>query len=73
MPFKYLSNFWRTVEVPLINCKINFILTWFEDCIIFSATEATKFKITATKLYVLVIISSAQHNEKILQQLKFRF
>ena len=27
VPLKYLINFWRTLEIPLINCKINFILT----------------------------------------------
>ena len=25
---KYLSNFWRTLEMSLINCEINLILTW---------------------------------------------
>ena len=35
---KYLSNFWRTLEMPLINCKINLILTWPKDCVISSAT-----------------------------------
>ena len=28
VPLKYLSNFWRTLEVPLINCEVNLILTW---------------------------------------------
>ena len=28
VPLKYLSNFWRTLEMPLINCDVNFILTW---------------------------------------------
>ena len=28
VPLKYLSNFWRTLEIPLINCEINHILTW---------------------------------------------
>ena len=27
VPLKYLSNFWRTLEMPLINCEINLILT----------------------------------------------
>ena len=27
VPLKYLSNFWRTLEMPLINCKVNLILT----------------------------------------------
>ena len=30
VPLKYLSNFWRTLEVPLINCEIELILTGLE-------------------------------------------
>ena len=52
VPLRYLSNFWRTLKMPLINCEINLILTWSDDCVISSATRATKFKITDTKLYV---------------------
>ena len=70
---KYLSNFWGTLEIPLINCETNFILTWSEDCIISSATAATQFKITVTKLYVPVVTLSTQDNEKLLQQLKSGF
>ena len=31
VPLKYLSNFWRTLEMPLINSKVNLILTWSKD------------------------------------------
>ena len=34
VPLKYLSNFWRTLEMPLINCEIELILTWSRDCVI---------------------------------------
>ena len=54
--------------MPLINCEINLILTWSEDCVISSATGATKFKITDAKLYVPVVTLSTQDNEKLLQQ-----
>ena len=33
---KYLSNFWRTLDIPLINCEVALILTWSENCIITS-------------------------------------
>ena len=59
--------------MPLINCEINLILTWSEDCIISSATGATKFKITDTNLYVPVVTVSTQDNAKLLQQLKSGF
>ena len=56
-----------------INCEINLILTWSEDCVISSATEATKFKITDTKLYVPVVTLSTQDDAKLLKQLKLGF
>ena len=52
VPLKYLSNFWRTLEMPLINCEVNLILTWSNDCVITNSTGEEKFVITETKLYV---------------------
>ena len=34
VPLKYLSNFWRTLEMPLINCEVELILNWSADCVI---------------------------------------
>ena len=34
VPLKHLNNFWRTLEMPLINCEVNLILTWSKDCVI---------------------------------------
>ena len=36
VPLKYLSNFWRTLDMLLINCEINLILTWTENCVLTS-------------------------------------
>ena len=41
--------------MPLINCEINLVLTWFKDCVISSATGEIKFEITDTKLYIPVV------------------
>ena len=41
IPLKYSSNFWRTLEMPLINCKIEFSLKWIENCMLITATTAT--------------------------------
>ena len=46
---KHLSNFWRTLEIPLINCKINLILTWSEECVLSNDIKATTFAINDTK------------------------
>ena len=34
VPMKCLSNFWRTLEMPLINCEINLIPTWSANCVL---------------------------------------
>ena len=66
----YLSNFWRTLEMPLINCEVNLILTWSSTCVITNSNSAGTFAITDTKLYVPVVTLSTQENTKFLQQLK---
>ena len=40
VPLKYLSNFWRTLEMPLINCEVNLILTWSSTCVITDSNGA---------------------------------
>ena len=45
VPLKYLSNFWRTLEMPLINCEVNLILTWSSTCVITNSTRAGRFAI----------------------------
>ena len=73
VPLKYLSNFWRTLEMPLINCEVNLILTWSKDCVITNSEGEGKFAITETKLYVPVVTLSTEDNAKLLQQLKSNF
>ena len=68
VPLKYSSNFWRTLEMPLINCEVNLSLTWSSTCVITDSNSAGRFAITDTKLYVPLVTLSTQ--EKLLQQLK---
>ena len=67
------SNFWRTFEMPLINCEVSLILTWSSNCVITNSTGSGEFEITDTKLYVPVVTLSTQDNAKLLQQLKSGF
>ena len=69
VPLKCLSNFWRTLEMPLINL----ILTWSSTCVITNSIGAGTFEITDTKLYVPVVTLSTKENAKLLQQLKSGF
>ena len=73
VPLKYLSNSWKTLEMPPINCEVNLILTWSRDCVITNSTGERKFSITETKLYVPVVTLSTRDNTKLLQQLKSSF
>ena len=76
VPLKYLSNFWRTLEMPLINCEVNLILTWSSTCVLIATgtqNQAATFATTDTKLYVPVVTLSTLENTKFLQQLKSGF
>ena len=67
---KPLINFWRTLEMPLINYEINLILTWSSTCVINNSKGARKIEITDTKIYVSVVTLLIQDNAKLIQQLK---
>ena len=76
VPLKYLSNFWRTLKMPLINCEVELILNWSANCVIIYAdvvNQNATFTITETNLYIPVVILSTQDNAKLLPQLKFCF
>ena len=73
VPSKYLSKFWRTLEMPLINCEVSLILTWSSTCVITNFTGEGKFAITDTKLFVPVVSLSTQDNANLFQQLKSGF
>ena len=76
VPLKYLRNFWRTLEIPLINCEVNLILTWSAHCVIIYtdvANQIPAFTKTETNLYVPVVTLSTQDNAKLLTQLKSSF
>ena len=64
VPLKYLSNFWRSLEMPLINCKVELSLNWIEHCALTVANTAS-FKITDAKLYVSIVTLSAEDNPKL--------
>ena len=76
VPLKYLSNFWRTLEMSLINCEITLDLNLSEKYIMVAtniANQGATFSTTDTKHYVPVITLSTQDNVKLLEQLKSGF
>ena len=55
VPLKNLSNFWRTLEMSLINYDISLHLKWSKNCILVAgpaANQSPRFQINDTKLYV---------------------
>ena len=72
-PVRYLRNFWKTLEMPLVNCEISLSLTWSEDCkLIYGSTDdqVPNFTITGTKFYVPNITLSTQENVKTFRSIK---
>ena len=75
VPLEYLSNFWRSLEIPIISCKVELSLKWIENCILTTAANANKaiFKITDAKLYVPIVTLSIEDNSKLSKLLNGRF
>ena len=73
VPLKYLSNFWRSLEMSLINCKVHLELSWTKNCVMSNVVGVTTFKITNTKLYVPIVTSSSKNNAKLVKLLEEGF
>ena len=77
VPLKCTSNFFRSLELPLVNCKIELELTWHRDCMISSADAAAgqvvSFMITNTKLYIPIVTLSTKDNNNVAKQLSNGF
>ena len=76
VPLKSLSNFWRALEMRLINCEVNLILIWSTNCVIVYtnvANQVPTFEKTETNLYVSLVTLSTHDNAKLLPQLKSSF
>ena len=72
VPLKYLSNFWRSLEMPLINSKVELSLKWYETCLLTTVTTGT-FEITDAKFYVPIVTLSVEDNSKLIELLNKGF
>ena len=83
IPLKYLGNFWRALNIPLISCEVSLELKWDKNCVITSleqrdigggnaATGAT-LAINDCKLYVPAVTLSKDDEIKLLTNLKSGF
>ena len=85
IPLKHLSNFWKSLNIPLINFEVELILTWSKNCVLADITVDAganpaivapvklTFEIADTKLYVTVVTLSKENDIKLLEQLKSGF
>ena len=68
VPLNYLSNFFRSLEMPSINCKIKLNLTWKKECVLSTGVGEAVFIINDTKLYVPVVTLSKEDNKDFIEQ-----
>ena len=68
VPLKYLSNFFGSLEMPLINCKIKLNLTWKKECVLSTDAGDAVFIINDTKMYVPVVTLSKEDNKDFIEQ-----
>ena len=73
VPLKYLSNFRRSLEMLLINCKVYLELNWIEECVLSSAGNTAKFAITDAKLHVPIVTFSPKDSVNLTKQLNEGF
>ena len=76
IPLKYLSNLFRSLKIPLINCKIKLNLTWKKECVLSTDNDVAApnlgnnpvFIINDTKLYIPVVTLSKEDNKDFIEQ-----
>ena len=77
VPLKYLSNFFSSLERPLINCKIHLELNWTQNCVMPTAQDdnnrTTTLQIISTKLYVPIVSLSTKDNVNLTKELNEGF
>ena len=64
VPLKYISSFFRSLELPLINTKLYIQLNYTKHSVISDNNGATTFKITKTELYIPVVTLKTEDNNK---------
>ena len=73
VPLKYVSSFFRSLELPLINTKLHIELNWTKNSVMSNVAGATTFKITKTELYVPVVTLNTNDNLKLTKLLSKGF
>ena len=81
IPLKHVIDFWKSLNIPLMNWEVELILAWSKNCVLadmvtrdtdgenlaIAAPSVTTFKINDTKLYVPVVTLSKENDTKLLE------
>ena len=73
VPLKYISNFLKSLELPLINTKLYIKLNWIKHSVISNVATAITFQITKTELYVPVVTLNTENNNELRDLLRKSF
>ena len=74
IPLKHLSNIWRSLNILVINCEVELILTWSENCALAATAvpndppTGLEFQLINTKLYVPVVTTSKENDITLLEK-----
>ena len=69
VPLKYISSFFRSLELPLVNCKLHLELNWSKNSVMSNVATAATFQITSTKLYVPPVTLPRKESIKLTKEL----
>ena len=72
VPLKYISNFFRNSELPLINTKLYMELNWTKFSVLCNQDHNSKFQITKCELYIPIVTFNTENNNKLSEFIKYR-
>ena len=73
VPLKYASSFFRSLDIPLINCKLHLELNWTKNSVMSNVATATIFQIIDTELYAPLVTLPTKESIKLTKQLSKGF
>ena len=73
VPLKYISNFFRNLELPLINTKLYMKLNWTKYSVLCNQNQNSIFQITKSELYIPIVTLNTENNNKLSELLSKGF
>ena len=73
VPLKYISNFFRNLELPLINTKLYMELNWTKFSVLCNQDHNSIFQITKSELYIHIVTLNTENNNKLSELLSKGF